>query len=335
MQTESEGQYKMYDLISTGEILIDFLDQSAGAKDTVAFLGAPGGAPCNALAQAAKLGRHCAFLGKVGEDMFGTFLKDFVAGLGIDTRYLLTTDEANTTLAFVKLDEGGDRSFSFYRKPGADTLLSKEDIDPAFITDCGIFLYGSVSMSMEPERSAVFYMLELLQQQSCLRAYDPNLRFNLWSSREDARHFALKGMEHADILKLSEEEILFLSGKATIEEGIAHLMAKYPIKMVLATLGKYGCELFWSGKHQRFYTYDTKTVDTTAAGDSFFGAFLSCLKGYNRSTLGELTFEQLSDMVDFANAAGALTTSKKGAITSMPGEEEIRSCMVSVPKLIL
>lgn len=321
----------MYDIISIGELLIDMFPSNV----QLSFAGIPGGAPCNLVAQAAKLGRKTAVISMVGNDYFGRYLKDYVANLNIDPQFISFTDDASTTLAFVNLDENGDRSFSFYRKPGADMLLSTKNIPIKEIKSSRIFSYGGVALSEDPLRSNLLSLLRTLSNNPKLvTAYDPNLREPLWrEGRDTMRSVSLEAISYADILKISDEELLFLTQEHDLSSGINKLTNNYKnIKICAITCGAKGCFL-WHGKNLiHLPTYDTSIVDTTGAGDSFFGAFLHKLLSYSDFPW-ELDAETLFNCVRYANAAGALTASGKGAIASMPDNSEIEFCMASTPIL--
>lgn len=312
----------MLDLAAIGELLIDFTPSGKSDQGNPLFGCNPGGAPANVLAAITRLGGTGAFIGKVGSDTFGSFLSDTLKNNGIDDKGLMFDPKVNTTLAFVHLSETGDRSFSFYRDPGADMMLSFEDVDKDIIKNARAFHFGSVSMTHEPSRTAT------LESASCARAmgktvsYDPNLRPALWNSLDEAKEVILKGMEFADILKISEEELTFLTGETDLEKGADHLADLYSGRILLVTLGSEGCFFGMDGRYDRLSTYDVKTIDTTGAGDAFLGGFLFKIKPYF-GRLQELTFEELHDAVDFANAVGSLATTRKGAIPAMPRLEEV------------
>jgi len=312
----------MLDLAAIGELLIDFTPSGKSDQGNPLFECNPGGAPANVLAAITRLGGTGAFIGKVGSDTFGSFLSDTLKNNGIDDKGLMFDTKVNTTLAFVHLSETGDRSFSFYRDPGADMMLSFEDVDKDIIKNAKAFHFGSVSMTHEPSRTAT------LESASCARAmgktisYDPNLRPALWNSLEEAKEVILKGMEFADILKISEEELTFLTGETDLEKGADRLADLYNGRILLVTLGPDGCFFGMDGRYDRLPTYDVKTIDTTGAGDAFLGGFLFKIRPYF-GRLQELTFEELHDAVDFANAVGSLATTRKGAIPAMPRLEEV------------
>lgn len=321
----------MFDVAALGELLIDFTPAGVSPAGNVLFERNPGGAPANVLAAIARLGGTSAFLGKVGDDQFGHFLKDVLEKNSINAQGCRFSDSVNTTLAFVHLDEKGDRSFSFYRKPGADTTLAPEEVDLAVIDQCRIFHFGSLSMTDEPARSATLKAVEYARSKGKLISYDPNWRPPLWESDNAAKAGMTAGLQYADILKISEVELEFLTGESDLDKG-SQLLYDKGIRLVLITLGPKGCYYRCAAGTGRLDTYDTHVVDTTGAGDAFLGALL-----YHASRL-ETALEatpatEIQRMIDFANAVGALCASKKGAIPAMPSLGEVKQCMETVPKL--
>lgn len=321
----------MYDVVALGELLVDFTPAGVSESGSARFERNPGGAPANVLSAVTKLGGKGAFLGKVGNDQFGLFLKEVLDDHGIDTRGLKFSPEVNTTLAFVHLDKNGDRSFSFYRKPGADTTLSPEELELSLIAETKIFHFGSLSLTDEPAKSATKAALEYARKQGKLISYDPNYRPALWKSSGQAKEAMLSVLSYADIIKVSEEELPFLTGTDDLSAGSLRLV-EGGAKIVLVTLGPKGCYFRCASGSGLLNTYDTKVVDTTGAGDCFFGAMLRQLSRY-AGTLDSIPAEELGAMVDFANAAGALCASRKGAISSMPTAQEIERCMSTTPLL--
>lgn len=321
----------MYDVAALGELLIDFTPAGISQSGNVMFERNPGGAPANVLSAVSKLGGKGAFIGKVGNDQFGLFLKSVLEEHDIETKGLKFSKEVNTTLAFVHLDEHGDRSFSFYRNPGADMMLSPDDLDLDIIDEAKIFHFGSLSMTNEPSKSATKAALEYARSKGKIITYDPNWRPALWDNDEAAKDGMMFGLQFADILKISEEELQFLTGTKDVHDGSKQLFDK-GIKIVIVTLGPKGC--FYNGLSGSGYlnTYDTKVVDTTGAGDSFFGALIYQISKYV-GRIETIKLDELKAMIDFSNAVGALCASKKGAISAMPSIEEVRHCMENIPLL--
>jgi fructokinase len=324
----------MFDIIALGELLIDFTPYGISDGGNPVFERNPGGAPANLLSAASKLGARTAFIGKVGDDLFGRFLAKTLKDNNIDTRGLRSSQTVNTTLAFVHLDSHGDRSFSFYRNPGADMMLEEKDLDHEMIKASKVFHFGTLSMTDEPARSATIKALEIARQNGALISFDPNLRPPLWKSLEEAKKQMIKGLEFADILKLSGEELEFLTGEKDVEKGVEYL-GKYGIKLIIVTLGPLGVFYRIGDMTGRLPTYDVKVVDTTGAGDAFLGGALYKLKDIDPSQLGSLTRKEIEGVLDFANAVGACTTTKKGGIPAVPELQDVLRCMKDVPKLIL
>lgn len=312
----------MFDMIAVGEILIDLV----GTGD-LQFSGTVGGAPCNALAQAAKLGSRTAFIGMVGDDAFGRACAHQLDELKIDRTYLAVTQQADTTLAFVTLDKNGDRDFTFYRRPGADTLLTVKNIPFGRIAQSRVYLFGGVSLSQDPTRAAVFYSLFKLSGTSVLRAFDPNLRPVLWEDLDEAKALGRKAMGLCDILKLSSEEAVFFSGRQNPLDGARALQEEFRIPLVLMSMGSKGCSVLLHGDCCHLDAIPTQSVDTTAAGDSFFGAFLHRLLQHSFTSLDELSPGQIVEAAQFATAAASITVSRRGSIPALPVLEEIQAVL--------
>lgn len=320
----------MIDVTAIGELLIDFTPAGLSAEQYPIFAQNPGGAPANVLASLSRLGRTTAFIGKVGDDQFGRSLKATLDRIGVSTQGLVMTDSCHTTLAFVHLDESGDRSFSFYRNPGADLLLESAELSYNLIDDCRIFHFGSVSMTADPARQATLAAVRYAREQDKVISYDPNLRLALWSSAETARTVILQAMQYADILKISQEELEFLTGENEPGRGAEQLRSQFGIDLVLITLGPRGAYAqnrlgeVWSP------AFDVRTIDTTGAGDAFTGAFLNQLLQTGKAP-ALLDIGELSACLSFANAAGSLATTRKGAIPALPTLAEIEDCRAHCP----
>lgn len=321
----------MFDVVALGELLIDFTPAGISDAGNVLFERNPGGAPANVLAAVSKLGGKSAFIGMVGKDQFGHFLKEVLESNAIDASGLKFSDKADTTLAFVHLDEKGDRSFSFYRRPGADTMLTKADLELEVIKNAKIFHFGSLSMTGEPARSATLKAVRYAKESGALISYDPNWRPPLWENDDAAKEGMALGLQYADILKISEVELAFLTGQTDLDKG-SKMLFDMGIKLVVVTLGAKGCYYRCAAGTGQLDTYDTKVADTTGAGDSFMGALLYHLSGF-KGTLDTMSRPVLEKIIDFSNAVGALCAAKKGAIPAMPSMEEVRYCINSIPKL--
>jgi fructokinase len=314
----------MFDVISIGELLIDFTPAGTDGTGDALFARKPGGAPANVVCAVAKLGGNTSFIGKVGRDAFGDFLERTLSALPVDTNALFRDPSVPTTLAFVQLDATGNRSFSFYRKPGADLMLSPEDVATVDVSDCSIFHFGSVSLTGEPSRSATLAAVKRARKTGCIVSYDPNYRPLLWPDPETAKREMLAALPLADIVKVSDEELPFLAGTDDPVAG-AETLAAHGAALVIVSLGARGAYVRSSSLRKAFPTYAVKTVDTTGAGDAFLGALLYQLRGLNLGELRNLSDDKLVDIVGFANAAGALATTKYGAIPALPTLAEIES----------
>ena len=311
---------KQFDVIAMGELLIDFTMNGESEQGNNMFEACPGGAPCNVLAMLNKLGKRTAFLGKVGQDQFGVLLKNTLDEAGIDTSNLKMDADVNTTLAFVHTFPDGDREFSFYRNPGADMRLTADEIDAEFLKKAKLFHFGTLSMTHDGVREATKKALDIAKENGLLISFDPNLRPPLWSSLELAKEQMEYGFQYCDILKISDNEIQFVSGKEDYDEGIQYLQEKYHIPLILLTLGKDGSRAYYKDMRVERSGFKMDTIETTGAGDTFCGSSLNYLLEHG---IENLTEEQLGEMMTFANAAAALITTRKGAIRSMPEKEEV------------
>ncbi len=310
----------MPEVITCGELLIDFVPLESGLPliDTPGFLRAPGGAPANVAVGLARLGVSAGFMGKVGDDPFGHFLARTLRENDVNTACLRFDQTARTALAFVSLTAEGERDFLFYRHPSADMLWAPEEVDPDYVRSARIFHYGSISLISEPSRSATLHAIELAQEAGALISYDPNLRLPLWPSAEDARAGIELGWQYADLVKVSEEEIAFLTGTDDIEAGIERLWGGR-LKLLAATLGRDGCLWRTANGSGRAPGFQVETVDTTGAGDGFVAGLLAGLLDRDLA----IEEEALAGLCRFANAVGALTTTRRGAIPALPTRQAV------------
>lgn len=312
---------RKYDVTALGELLIDFTENGTSKQGNPLMEANPGGAPCNVLAMIQKLGGKTAFIGKVGKDMFGRQLKNAVEAVGIDTRNLMEDEEVHTTLAFVHTFPDGDRDFSFYRNPGADMMLTKEEVQEDLIRDSKIFHFGTLSSTHEGVREATRYAIDVAKEAGCIISFDPNLRPPLWGTLEDARKEIEYGLTKADILKISDNEVEFLCGTSDYDEGAQMLIDKYNIPLVCVTLGKAGSRAYYKGMRVEAAGFiQEHTIETTGAGDTFGGCMLNYVLQHG---LEDLTEENLKELLTFANAAASLITTRKGALAVMPSREEV------------
>ena len=325
----------MFDAVALGECLIDFTPSGVSSSGVPLYSQNPGGAPANVLAMLSKLGMHTAFIGKVGNDSFGSFLKGKLEEAGICCRGLSLDSRYLTSLAFVTLDASGDRSFLFYRDHGADIMLEEQDIDESILDEAGIFHFGSVSMTADPCRTATIKAAEYARRQGNVISFDPNYRPFLWDSPETAVNAIMSVLPLCHIVKVAEEEMYLMTGEHDLEKG-SSIIASFGPRIVVVTLGAYGAFVRAGGYTASFPAFDVRTIDTTGAGDAFYGAFLSRIisSGYYRpEKLGEISDGCIADAMIFANAAGSLATTAHGAIPSYPSFEEIGECMRNVKPL--
>lgn len=318
---------KIFDVTALGELLIDFTENGESSQGNPLMEANPGGAPCNVLAMLQKLGKKTAFIGKVGADMFGNQLKKAVEEVGIDTRNLIMDKKHHTTLAFVHTYPDGDRDFSFYRDPGADMMLTKEEVQKELIQSSRIFHFGTLSSTHEGVREATRHAIELAKEAGCIITFDPNLRPPLWGSLEDARKEIEYGMTKCDVLKISDNEVEFLFDTTDYDKGAALIREKYNIPLVLITMGKDGSRAYYKDMRVEVAPFlQENTIETTGAGDTFCASSLNYVLEHG---LEDLTEENLKELLTFANAAASLITTRKGALRVMPSKEEVLDFIAS------
>lgn len=322
---------KIYDVVALGEILIDFTPCGTSEAGQRLFEQNPGGAPANVLTALRKFGRRTAFIGKVGNDMHGAFLKDVLVENGIDVEGLVEGEDAFTTLAFVALTEEGERSFSFARKPGADTCLSESELKADLIKKSKIFHIGSLSLTAEPVKSTTLKALEIAREAGCVISYDPNYRAPLWESKADAIREMRSVIPFVDVMKLSDEETELLTGIAKPEDA-AFKLIEQGVSIVAVTLGADGALIATKEGCAQVAGYPANMVDTTGAGDSFWGGFLHKLlerlelpqeAAERNRFLADITLEEVTEYATFGNAVASLCVEKRGAIPAMPTLEEV------------
>ena len=312
---------KRFDVTALGELLIDFTDSGESERGNRLLEANPGGAPCNVLAMLQKLGKQTAFLGKVGQDAFGDLLEQTLQEAGICTGGLRRDTRVHTTLAFVHTLSGGERSFSFYRNPGADVCLAAEELDEELLESCRIFHFGSLSLTDEPCRSATMEALALARESGALISFDPNLRPPLWDRPEDAKEWIAWGLARCDILKISDNEVEFMTGTGDIERGASLLLEQYPqIRLLSVTAGENGSLACYQGMRCRVPVFKVPAVEKTGAGDTFCACVLNEVLEHG---LENLQMQDLEEMLTFASAAAALVIQRKGALKVMPRREEI------------
>ena len=317
---------KKFDVTALGELLIDFTENELSGQGNTLFEANPGGAPCNVLAMLKKLDRSCAFIGKVGDDMFGHLLWDVAAEAGICMDYLVFDKDVRTTLAFVKTFPNGDRDFSFYRNPGADMMLTEGELPLDALAGSRIFHFGTLSMTHEGVRKATCKAIDHAKASGAILSFDPNLRPPLWDSLDEAKKQIEYGLARCDVLKIADNELEFMTGETDFDKGAAILRAKYPnIKLFNVTAGADGSYSYYEDK--RVFVPSCKlggVIETTGAGDTFCASVLNFVLDHG---LDGLTEADLTEMLRFANTAAYLVTTRKGAIRSMPEREQVEALL--------
>lgn len=310
----------MIDITAVGEILIDLTQSGVNELGIPVFAANPGGAPANLAVAAARLGASAAFIGKVGTDSFGTFLRNTLIDNQVDVSGMVTDPHNRTTLAVVALDKFGERTFSFYRDPSADVNLRGEEISEEQLKNTKFLHFGSVSLTTDPARGATLYAAETAKKHGALISYDPNYRASLWSDEATAIRRMLEPLGLVDVLKVSDEELPLLTGTTDLEAG-SKLLADRGIALVLVTLGANGAFYRFGGKTGHVPGVKVKVGDTNGAGDTFFGATLAQLAKFDR--LDDITAQELERIIAVSNKAAAITTSRHGAIPAMPSFGEV------------
>lgn len=307
------------DIVAIGEVLIDLTQKGTDALGIPQFAANPGGAPANLAVAARRLGAETAFVGKIGNDSFGSFLRSVLEENQVDTTGLIVDEKEHTTLAVVSVDPTGERSFSFYRDPSADVNLRAEEIPAQLLRDTRILHFGSVSLTAEPSRSATLYAAKTARENGCLVSYDPNYRGSLWHSEDEAIAQMKAALPYCDILKISDEELPLLTGTTDPVEGTKAL-ADLGIRLIFVTLGANGAFFRYGNEIGSVPGIKVQVGDTNGAGDTFFGAALSKLV---HEDLDSLTAARLTEIAAFANKAASITTSRHGAIPAMPTMTEM------------
>ncbi|WP_227394547.1 aminoimidazole riboside kinase [Jeotgalibacillus aurantiacus] len=307
-------------VISLGEALIDFIPLD---ETNASYHKSPGGAPANVAVGVARLGIPSYFAGKVGDDVLGRFLEKTLKDYGVHTEGMLFDQQNRTGVVFVTLGEGGERSFDFYIDPSADRFLKSEELQESLFGQAKVFHFGSISMISEPSKSATIRAVEMARENGMIVSYDPNLRLSLWSSEEEARQKIVSMLDKADVVKISEEELEFLTGTADIQKG-AEAMQQFDIPLLLITMGSEGSWVFTKDGALHVPARKVHAVDTTGAGDAFVSGILYSLHEY-QGDIESLTLEEAKSMVELASKSGALAASVKGAMTALPTIEEVKN----------
>lgn len=316
---------KVFDVTAIGELLIDFTENGISSQGNPLLEANPGGAPCNMLAMLNNLGKKTSFIGKVGDDQFGRTLKSTLVELGIGTDNLLLDKVVHTTLAFVHTAEDGDRDFSFYRKPGADMMLTADEVQEEIIAGSRILHFGTLSLTDEPVRSATQTALEYAEKHGTMITFDPNLRPPLWNNLQDAKEQIWFGLSKCAAVKMSEEELEFITGERSLDRGVEAVQNRFDIPLICITMGKKGSKAYYGDTAvEKAGFVQENTIETTGAGDTFCAAMLNYILDHG---LDNLTEENLKEMLTFANAAASIITTRKGALRVMPTVEEVNALL--------
>ena len=316
---------KRYDVTALGELLIDFTENGLSGQGNPLFEANPGGAPCNVLAMMNRLGKKTAFIGKVGQDQFGRTLKASLEELGIGTENLLLDKNVHTTLAFVHTAEDGDRDFSFYRKPGADMMILAEEVQEDLIASSRVFHFGTVSMTDEPTRGATVKALEYARKHQVMVTFDPNLRPPLWRNLQEAKEQIWYGLSQCSAVKMSEEELEFITGERSLDRGVEAVRNRFDIPLICITMGKQGSKAYYGDAAvEKAGFVQEHTIETTGAGDTFCASMINYILDHG---IQGLTEKDLEEMLTFANAAASIITTRKGALRVMPTREEVQALL--------
>lgn len=316
---------KKYDVVALGELLIDFTENGKSDQGNPLYEANPGGAPCNVLSMLNRFGHKTAFIGKVGNDFFGNQLQDAMQEVGIDTVALARDPEVHTTLAMVHKTESGDREFSFYRNPGADMMLERKDVPKEILENCKVFHFGTLSMTHDGNRCATEYAVKIAKQNHALISFDPNLRMVLWTDEEKLRECVLFGLSVCDVLKISDNEIQWLTGLEDYSDGVRWIRERFDIPLILVSMGSEGSRAYLKDimVEEKAYIRED-TIETTGAGDTFMGCMLHSVL---ENGIARLEQKKLQEMLSFANCAAAIVTTRKGALRVMPTVEEVWEAM--------
>ncbi len=318
---------KRFDVVALGELLIDFTENGISENGNPILEANPGGAPCNVLSMLQKMDNKTAFIGKVGNDNFGHMLKEVVKEQGIDVSGLAFDEDVPTTLAFVHTAKDGDRSFSFYRNPGADVMLTEKDVPKDIIEDSRIFHFGTLSMTHPASANATKKAIKIARENNLIISFDPNLRPPLWKDLNDAKEAMAYGFSNCDVLKISDDEILFFTGEKDIVAGIKKIKEKYGIKLILATMGREGSMAFYNDLVVNELPFlNDNTIETTGAGDTFMGI---ALHNVLAKGLDNMSNTDLHELLKMANAGASIITTRRGALKVMPEKTEVLKKMFS------
>jgi fructokinase len=314
----------MYDFVSIGELLIDLIPHNDYTSDTPSYEAKVGGAPVNVLSGLAKWGHSTAYISKVGNDAFGAYLKNQVKGKNINVDYVMIEKTAPTTVAIVSLDENRNRTFDFIRNPGADQLLTKDEIEYSLIGEAKVFHFGSLSLTHNPSRETTIEALKYAKEKHKIISFDPNYRPLLWENQDDAKRMMIEGLKWADIVKISDEEVEFITNEEDSIKASQMLAEKYHIPLLFMTKGKEGAMVVCNGRVLEEAGIVVQPVDTTGAGDAFMASVLHQFLGKGKP-IQELTINDVRDMLLFANYVAAQSTTIKGGFSVVPALYELEN----------
>ncbi len=315
----------MYDAVAIGELLVDFIQEESGESGQMIYSANPGGAPCNLLAMMSKMGKKTAFIGKVGNDALGLMLRNTLETNQVNVENLCFDEKVPTTLALVSKTSDGDRKFSFYRNPGADMMLEFSDIHQELLRNTRLFHFGTLSMTHEKNREATKKSISVVKKNGALISFDPNIRESLWDSEKLLWKQMTYGFQACDILKISDSELRWVTGENDLEVGILKLRAAYSIPLIFLTMGSDGSRCYYKNERvERPACRYWKTIETTGAGDTFFGIALSKVLDVGMENLDR---DILRMILEYANVGAAIITSRKGTMTVMPELSEIKACI--------
>ena len=307
-------------IISLGEALIDFIPLD---EQSATYQKSPGGAPANVAVGLARLGARSTFLGKVGKDLLGEFLKETLIVYGVRPSQLLMTSDVRTGVVFVTNGKEGERSFDFYIDPSADRFLEVDDIDEGDLITHKILHFGSISMISSPAKEATQHAVKVAKENGLIISYDPNIRLGLWDSEKHALETIKDILNEVDVLKISDEELQFITGEKEVEAGVSNLRNAYNIPLMIITMGSEGSYVYVGGARQYVPAMKVQAVDTTGAGDAFVSGILYSINDF-KGNIESLSLEEAARMARFASVSGALAASSKGAMTALPSLEEVK-----------
>lgn len=321
----------MFDCVAMGELMVDFTPAGISEEGRQLYERNAGGAPASVSACVARLGKTSAYISKVGRDSMGEFLKSTLEGFKVNTESIKTTNYYPTSMSFVSFDEEGGRSYEYYRGSAADLMVTGSEVNTDIIKTAKVFAFGSDLLANEPSGGATLAAAECASQSGCVVCFDPNLRLGRWKREIEAKDAIARALQFVDVLKLSESELVFLTGEIGIHGGALKLLKDYNLKAVIVTMGEHGAYCLTLSYEITVPAYAISVADTTGAGDAFMGGFIYKLLEYGKDP-DKLGIAEMMICLDFANAVGSMTTTRLGAMTGLPQIEEVYECMRNTPK---